>query len=149
VEIRRGVLEDGQNKEPIEGRYKYSSAGRKGWEKCAEQPMRGGNCRRTCAVRKSVELGNQEGRGRWVSEKLNYLVKLNDLGFEDQTSLPMRKELVDLLPLPSPRGEGDGVEFQKRKRGSRVLVTQVCNPSYSGGRDYEDRGLKPSWANSS
>jgi hypothetical protein len=25
----------------------------------------------------------------------------------------------------------------------------VCNPSYSGGRDQEDLGLKPAWANSS
>jgi hypothetical protein len=27
-------------------------------------------------------------------------------------------------------------------------VAQVCNPSYSGGRDQEDWGLKPAWANS-
>jgi hypothetical protein len=30
-----------------------------------------------------------------------------------------------------------------------VLVAHACNPSYSGGRDQEDRGLKPAWANSS
>jgi hypothetical protein len=29
------------------------------------------------------------------------------------------------------------------------LVTHTCNPSYSGGRDQEDRGSKPSQANSS
>jgi hypothetical protein len=28
-------------------------------------------------------------------------------------------------------------------------VTHACNPSYSGGRDQEDRGLKPAQANSS
>jgi hypothetical protein len=28
-------------------------------------------------------------------------------------------------------------------------VTYTCNPSYSGGRDPEDCGLKSSWANSS
>jgi hypothetical protein len=28
-------------------------------------------------------------------------------------------------------------------------VTHACNPSYSGGRDQEDLGLKPAWANSS
>jgi hypothetical protein len=28
-------------------------------------------------------------------------------------------------------------------------VAHACNPSYSGGRDQEDRGLKPGWANSS
>jgi hypothetical protein len=28
-------------------------------------------------------------------------------------------------------------------------VAHTCNPSYSGGRDQEDCGLKSSWANSS
>jgi hypothetical protein len=28
-------------------------------------------------------------------------------------------------------------------------VTHACNPSYSGGRDQEDRSSKPAWANSS
>jgi hypothetical protein len=27
--------------------------------------------------------------------------------------------------------------------------THTCNLSYSGGRDQEDRGLNPAWANSS
>jgi hypothetical protein len=27
-------------------------------------------------------------------------------------------------------------------------VAHACNPSYSGGRNQEDRGSKPSWANS-
>jgi hypothetical protein len=30
-----------------------------------------------------------------------------------------------------------------------VLVADACNPSYSEGRDQEDRGLKPSPENSS
>jgi hypothetical protein len=30
-----------------------------------------------------------------------------------------------------------------------VLVAHACNPSYSGGRDQEDCGSKPPWANSS
>jgi hypothetical protein len=30
-----------------------------------------------------------------------------------------------------------------------ALVAYACNPSYSGGRDQEDHGLKPIWANSS
>jgi hypothetical protein len=30
-----------------------------------------------------------------------------------------------------------------------VLVVHACNLSYSGGRDQEDRGSKPAWANSS
>jgi hypothetical protein len=28
-------------------------------------------------------------------------------------------------------------------------VAYTCNPSYSGGRDQKDHGLKPAWANSS
>jgi hypothetical protein len=28
-------------------------------------------------------------------------------------------------------------------------VAHACNPSYSGGRDQEDLGFKPAWANSS
>jgi hypothetical protein len=28
-------------------------------------------------------------------------------------------------------------------------MAHACNPSYSGGRDQEDRGLKPAWASSS
>jgi hypothetical protein len=30
-----------------------------------------------------------------------------------------------------------------------VLVAHAWNPSYSGGRDQEDCGSKPAWANSS
>jgi hypothetical protein len=30
-----------------------------------------------------------------------------------------------------------------------ALVAHAYNPSYSGGRDQEDHGLKPAWANSS
>jgi hypothetical protein len=36
--------------------------------------------------------------------------------------------------------------LQKIKR--RVPVTHTYNPSYTGGRDQEDHGLKPPWANS-
>jgi hypothetical protein len=28
-----------------------------------------------------------------------------------------------------------------------TLAGHTCNPSYSGGRDQEDHGLKPAWAN--
>jgi uncharacterized protein YodC (DUF2158 family) len=36
-----------------------------------------------------------------------------------------------------------------KQNKSQVLVAQACNPSYSGGRDQEDRGSEPDWANSS
>jgi hypothetical protein len=38
------------------------------------------------------------------------------------------------------------------KTGLEKLGTDgshTCNPSYSGGRNQEDHGLKPDWANSS
>jgi hypothetical protein len=31
----------------------------------------------------------------------------------------------------------------------QVQVAHACNSRYSGGRDQEDYGLKPAWANSS
>jgi hypothetical protein len=31
---------------------------------------------------------------------------------------------------------------------SQVPVAHACNPSYSVGRDQQDCGLKPAWANS-
>jgi hypothetical protein len=31
----------------------------------------------------------------------------------------------------------------------RVPVAHACNPSYPGGRDQENCGSKPAWANSS
>jgi hypothetical protein len=30
----------------------------------------------------------------------------------------------------------------------QVLVAHACNPSYSEGKDQEDHGLRPAWANS-
>jgi hypothetical protein len=36
-----------------------------------------------------------------------------------------------------------------RKFNKPVLVAHACNPSYSGGRDQEDRSSKPAQANSS
>jgi hypothetical protein len=37
----------------------------------------------------------------------------------------------------------------KKQKTSQALMADVCNPSYSGGRDQEDRGSKASLANSS
>jgi hypothetical protein len=43
-----------------------------------------------------------------------------------------------------------GVDAGDRGGGSLIgTVTHTCNPGYSGGRDQEDRGSKPAWANSS
>jgi hypothetical protein len=36
-------------------------------------------------------------------------------------------------------------ESSRRENRSQVPVAQACNPSYSGGRDQEDRGSKPAW----
>jgi hypothetical protein len=39
--------------------------------------------------------------------------------------------------------------FVIRNEKEGKLVAHACNPSYSGGRDQGDRGLKPAQANSS
>jgi hypothetical protein len=38
---------------------------------------------------------------------------------------------------------------ERKIKKSQMLVTHDCNPSYSGGRDRENRGWKTAWANSS
>jgi hypothetical protein len=40
-------------------------------------------------------------------------------------------------------------KLAKKKLWCQVPVAHACNSSYSGGRDQEDRGSKPAWANSS
>jgi hypothetical protein len=50
--------------------------------------------------------------------------------------------VVEYLP---PR---ETFRFSKTTK-SQAPVAHACNPSYSGGRDQEDCGLKPAWANSS
>jgi hypothetical protein len=39
--------------------------------------------------------------------------------------------------------------YLKKMKDSQALVAYTCNPSYSGGRDQEDHGSKPAWANCS
>jgi hypothetical protein len=41
----------------------------------------------------------------------------------------------------------DSLQF--KSTFSWALVAHAYNPSYSGGRDQEDHGSKPAWANSS
>jgi hypothetical protein len=45
-------------------------------------------------------------------------------------------------------GERSQQQNYSRKFYSWALVAHTYNPSYSGGRDQEDRGSKPAWANS-
>jgi hypothetical protein len=44
---------------------------------------------------------------------------------------------------------GENVASTENNKACQVPVAHVCNPSYSGGRDQEDRGSKPVRANSS
>jgi hypothetical protein len=44
--------------------------------------------------------------------------------------------------------QGECVHSFKETTDSQVLVTHAHNPSYLGGRDQEDCGSKPAWANS-
>jgi hypothetical protein len=53
---------------------------------------------------------------------------------------------VELWLLPSKLEDSSSKPMNKKEPGA---VAPFCNPSYSGGRDQEDRGSKPAWENSS
>jgi hypothetical protein len=40
------------------------------------------------------------------------------------------------------------IKEMKNQNYSQAQVAHVCNPSYSGGRDQENRSLKPAGSNS-
>jgi hypothetical protein len=41
------------------------------------------------------------------------------------------------------------LSLKKQKTNNKLEpVAHTCNPSYSGGREQEDRGSKPAWSNS-
>jgi hypothetical protein len=42
----------------------------------------------------------------------------------------------------------EGKELRQKRTTVWVLVAHARNPGYSGGRDWEDHGLKPALANS-
>jgi hypothetical protein len=46
-----------------------------------------------------------------------------------------------LIPYPSEKS------LFKNLIWGQTPVAHTCNPSYSGGKDQEDRGSKPAWAN--
>lgn len=72
-----------------------------------------------------------------------------------QTSSPIWEEVIDLPPVPKSQGEGDGVEFQRRKRGGagalERLVGLLARPekrseiffTYDGGIWGEEAGGFP------
>jgi hypothetical protein len=43
----------------------------------------------------------------------------------------------------------DSIQFYKRRLKLGDLMAHACIPSYSGGRDQEDKSLKPALTNSS
>jgi hypothetical protein len=57
----------------------------------------------------------------------------------------IKKSIICIIIIPEGKERENGTE----KKRSWVLVAHACNPSYSGGRDQEGCGLKPTWANSS
>jgi hypothetical protein len=72
----------------------------------------------------------------------------NDLFIFTCHQIPLSLHLSQCFP-PQP---GPPVKILENKHDVNLrpaLVAQVCNPSYSGGRDQEDSSWKPSWANSS
>jgi hypothetical protein len=60
-------------------------------------------------------------------------------------------QVVEYLPRKPKALSSSPGTTKKGKKGvllSQVPVDHTPNPSYSGGRDQEDRSLKPTWANS-
>jgi hypothetical protein len=53
--------------------------------------------------------------------------------------------VFDFLNSPEEEGRYESKRFHR----GLTQVAHTCNPSYSGGRDQEDGGLKPARANSS
>jgi hypothetical protein len=52
---------------------------------------------------------------------------------------PSIHKILSLIP---------SIKKKKKKKKSQARVAQARNPSYSGGRDQEDRGPKLAWASS-
>jgi hypothetical protein len=59
------------------------------------------------------------------------------------------QEVLGLIPAPKKKKRKDTTKTNKKPNltGCRCLVP--INPSYSGGRDQEERGLKPAQLSSS
>jgi hypothetical protein len=55
----------------------------------------------------------------------------------------------DKVGFAEPEAYLASVPFLKNNSTSWALVAQACEPSCSGGRDQEDGGSKPTWANNS
>jgi hypothetical protein len=56
--------------------------------------------------------------------------------------------LSDKFP-PCGGKSGHSVTLTTKEESHWAPVAHTCNPSFSGGRDQKDLGLKPTWANSS
>jgi hypothetical protein len=54
-----------------------------------------------------------------------------------------------VCPCGAQRAVAKELNFLMKEMGELGPVAHTCNPSYSGGRDLEDLGLKPAQANSS
>jgi hypothetical protein len=60
------------------------------------------------------------------------------------------EQTLNLLPFLSSFGMSPAWSYILIQEKSELApVAHVYKPSYSGGRDQEDRGSKPAWANSS
>jgi hypothetical protein len=62
--------------------------------------------------------------------------------------LTSRQLLLEALVTTLNQGKKEKF-CRGRSKTNQVPVVYTYNPSYSGGRDLEDLGLKPAWANSS
>jgi hypothetical protein len=66
-------------------------------------------------------------------------------GLGDKLNVGVKGREVSKIPKFGGRSEG----IKKKKNPKQALLVHACNPVYSGGRDQEDRCLKPALSNSS
>jgi hypothetical protein len=62
---------------------------------------------------------------------------------------PRSSHIQGKCSTPELLPQWHGCDFLKVINTGLALVAHTCNPSYSGGRDQEDPGSKPTGANSS
>jgi hypothetical protein len=93
--------------------------------------------------REGREGGRKEGRKEGRKNQRRILAKLS---FKNEEKL---KVFLGKQKWSLPLVDQDLFLTYKKYSRSWAPVAHSCNPSYPGGRDQEDPGLRPAWTNSS
>jgi hypothetical protein len=74
---------------------------------------------------------------------------LSQIPFQKKKRMRGREKETEGERERDGKKEGKKERKEGRKKKSQVPLAHSCNSSYSRGRDQEDHGSKPAWANSS